>query len=68
MKAIFRHGARVAPKQYLRGEIRRIELPLPSAPPDIASYDLAVANLHKPWARRWMRNLAIQYRAPFNGF
>lgn len=61
----YRHGARIAPKQFRNGKFERIEIPLPSPPPDPTAYNLAAANLHKPWARRWMRSLAIQHRTSF---
>jgi hypothetical protein len=65
--AIYRHGAKVKVQQTVKRERTLVELPLPPPPPDPTAYRIAAANLHKPWARRYMRSLAIQYRSGFNG-
>lgn len=49
----FKRGARVTPKQ--RRTI--IEANARPAAPRGEAYTLAMANLHKPWARRYLREL-----------
>lgn len=48
----FKRGAKVKPAQ--RREIIEANMRPERPPPE--AYDLAMANLHKPWARRYLRN------------
>lgn len=47
----FKRGARVKPAQ--RRAIIEANMRLDRPPPE--AYELAMANLHKPWARRYLR-------------
>lgn len=49
----FKRGARIGPK--IRREVT--EASIPERRRRGEAYELAMANLHKPWARRYLRSL-----------
>lgn len=51
----FKRGARIKPA--LRAQITAAAVAIEPIKPPADAYALAMANLHKPWARRYLRSI-----------
>jgi hypothetical protein len=55
-ESYFKRGARIKPARRAAITAAAIVNP-PITPTEVEAYKLAMANLHKPWARRYLRGL-----------